>query len=102
MTAIRQKLSLPSNGGAAKKMPPPVVPETPVLAAPPPKRRVDEHREFQLTDGRPICLYRNTVSFATPCKEQPDKVTIVGLKMAKAVPLRIAYEAFMQWWIIKR
>jgi hypothetical protein len=77
---------------------PPPAPPAPPAAAPAKKHHVSSIREFQLLDGRAIALLRDAVTFAVPDKNDPDAATVVGLRNARAVPLRISYTSFMAWW----
>jgi hypothetical protein len=79
--------------------PPAPAPAAPAPAAPPKKHLASDLREFQLLDGRPLALLRGTVTFATPDKNDPETATVVGLRNSRAVPLRISYVSFMQWWL---
>jgi hypothetical protein len=88
-----QRLAIPaaSNGGPDK---PPAA-----SAAPAKKQHASNVREFQMTDGRAIALLRDAVTFAVPHKDEPDTVTVVGLRNARAVPIRVNYVTFLQWWV---
>jgi hypothetical protein len=90
----RSRLTLPATNGGPDKPPP-----APAPPAAPAKKPASDIREFQLLDGRPIALVRSTVSFATPHKDEPDTAVIVGLRNARAVPIRASYTSFLQWWL---
>ena len=91
----RPRLSLPGVNGPAT---PPPAPAEEKQAAKPKPAPTNDIREFQMLDGRPIGIHRLSVTFAAPNKDAPDKETIVGLRHAKAVPLRVNHASFMQWW----
>jgi hypothetical protein len=85
------------------------VPETETPATEPQKRPhapegPGKHvREFAFPDGRPILIHRHGVRFACPLKDDPENLTLVGLKDGdKPVPLRIPYVEFKAWWIEAR
>jgi hypothetical protein len=87
-TAKRQRLTMA-----------PAPPPAPAPAAPAKKHPALDLREFQLPDGRPMALLRGVVTFAVPDKNDPDTATVVGIRNARAVPLRINYTDFMRWWL---
>jgi hypothetical protein len=97
----RPRLAMPAANDSPEKAPAPPAPTTAPTPAPAPakKHHASNIREFQMTDGRPIALLRDTVTFACPNKDAPDTATIVGLRNSRAVPLRISYTAFLQWWL---
>ena len=102
----RPRLAMPAANGGPEKAPaaPAPAPASPAPPAPAPavkqQRPISRDlREFQLLDGRPLALLRGTVTFATPEKNEPETATVVGIRNSRAVPLRISYTAFLQWWL---
>jgi hypothetical protein len=92
---MKEKLTLPGkpNGDPA-----------PVPAKPSKPQRSDGAtavREFQLLDGRPMALHKTVVMFAVPLQTDPEGATVVGIRNAKACPLRVPYPEFLKWWLIK-
>jgi len=61
---------------------------------------VGQHvREFAFEDGRPIAIHRHAVRFACPLKDDPENLTLVGIKdTQRPCPLRVTYVEFVAWW----
>jgi hypothetical protein len=106
--ARRDRLALPGSAAkAANGVAKVLETETPV--SPPQKRPhapfdPGKHvREFAFPDGRPISIHRHGVRFACPLKDDPENLTLVGLKDGeKPVPLRVSYADFKAWWVEDR
>jgi hypothetical protein len=104
----RDRLALPGGEGKAANGAM-NVPETETPASEPQKRPCEPYgpgthaREFAFPDGRPILIHRHGVRFACPLKDDPENLTLAGLKDGdKPVPLRIPYADFKAWWIEDR
>jgi len=94
MTVMKQeraRLALPASNGPAA---PPAEPKQEAKQRP----KANDVREFQMLDGRVIALHRSVVTFAVAERNEPDTATIVGLRNARAVPIRLNYTSFMAWW----
>jgi len=93
---MKEKLTLPAkakpNGDRAAP------PATPPVTKPSGAALI---REFQMMDGRPMALHKSVVQFAAPMQSNPERATIVGIKNAKACPLKIPYADFLKWWLVK-